>query len=115
MNLGIHRIFVLIGSSVSLIVPCRSQVAKSVTATGATLGGYLEQVHAKSQRSSTSWRVKLAQKPESVERSWAVAERLLAQIRHGQHHVEWMNGILRRKAGVAPGWNVYKGQSSGDR
>jgi len=38
---------------------------------------------------------------------WTVADRIVLQIRHVQHHVGSMHSILKRKTGKAPGWRGF--------
>lgn len=46
----------------------------------------------------------LTQETEAFGKKWTVADRILMQIRHVQHHVGSMHSVLRRKAGTAPQW-----------
>jgi hypothetical protein len=52
--------------------------------------------------------------PESLEeesenwgKRWTVADRILGQIRHVQHHVGYINAILRMKGTTTVGWIGY--------
>lgn len=76
--------------------------------TRAQIEGYLEQVYARSHalldRLTPKGLLREAAFPGG---SWTVADRLLVQIRHVQHHVGQMNHLLKQKTGAAPGWQGY--------
>lgn len=67
--------------------------------------GYLEEVYAKCGKLLDGLTLDaLDQESQISGKRWTVGDRLLGQLRHVQHHVGYMNCMLRRKAGSAPGW-----------
>ena len=46
----------------------------------------------------------LTQETEAFRKEWTVADRILIQTRHIQHHVGTMHSILKRKTGSTPHW-----------
>jgi uncharacterized damage-inducible protein DinB len=46
----------------------------------------------------------LTEETEAFGQKYTVADRIVGQIRHVQHHVGSMHSILKRKAGSAPRW-----------
>ena len=67
--------------------------------------GYLEQVVAKSRALLEGLTPEaLTEEAEFAGKAWTPADRIVVQIRHVQHHVGQMNGILKRETGSAPGW-----------
>jgi len=67
--------------------------------------GYLEQVVRKSQALLDRLTLgALTEEAEFAGKAWTPADRILTQIRHVQHHVGQMNGILKHKAYKTPGW-----------
>ncbi len=82
--------------------------APSVTYPPQQLGAYLEQVYAKCALFFEGLTPdNVTQESEFFGRMWAAGDRILAQLRHIQHHVGHMNGLLKRRVGVSPGWVGY--------
>jgi hypothetical protein len=46
----------------------------------------------------------LTEETEAFGQKWTLADRIVGQIRHVQHHVGSMHSILKRKSGKTPGW-----------
>ena len=46
----------------------------------------------------------LTQETKAFGKQWTIADRILGQIRHVQHHVGTMHTILKRETGHAPHW-----------
>ena len=85
-----------------------SDEVPDVALTRAQIEGYLDQVYAKGQALLDGVTPEgLLQEAEFFGCSWTVADRLLAQVRHVQHHVGQMNNIVKRRTGAAPGWVGY--------
>ena len=47
---------------------------------------------------------RLTQEIEAFGKQYTIADRVLGQIRHVQHHVGTMHGVLKRKTGHTPHW-----------
>jgi len=88
-----------IRDAVALVkTPCQSFSREQIE-------GYLEEVYAKCGKFLDGLTLDaLDQESTILGKTWTVADRLLGQLRHVQHHVGYMNGLLRRQTGSAPGW-----------
>jgi uncharacterized damage-inducible protein DinB len=70
--------------------------------------GYMEQVYSELESYLDSIPVEsLTEETTAFGQTWTVADRILTQIRHVQHHVGSMHSILKRRTGRAPEWLGY--------
>jgi DinB family protein len=67
--------------------------------------GYLDQVYARCAAFFDGLTPDtLTRESVFLGKMWTVEDRILTQLRHVQHHVGHMNGLLKRVSGSAPGW-----------
>lgn len=83
-------------------------LAPSVTLSCEQIEGYLARVDARCAAFFGELTPDmLVQESEFFGKVWTVADRILVQIRHVQHHVGHMNCMLKRGAGEAVPWLGY--------
>jgi hypothetical protein len=85
-----------------------SGIVPAVSLSRKQVEGYLDQVYARCAAFLDGLTPDaLVRESEFLGRTWTLGDRILTQLRHVQHHVGHMNGLLKRLSGSSPGWVGY--------